>query len=626
MISSSLWYDQLIRSPLFQLFRQVKSSLLRFILAGKVKARVLLPTTLVIVLLVQTPGLTQEVPPQDLVNQKPDEKPEISVKPPILNTLESLAPPDVQSLLTGSSAEVSTVPVRLDGRILFQVAAPAIENQSGEQFSLSAQQRAQEIERRLYSLLENGVTQRNLRVSQDFDQQSNQPIIRVNGEFLSTITSLDAQINGYTNPTLKAQEIVRSVEEGLEAYFREREPDYLWRQIRWSGAISILSVLMYLGLSFLRASLRRKKQRLQADFATAEAEALRHSSPDLNTSLRARLRKQEREGWIDLKRIILRISQWIVIILSVYIMVGLFPYTRWLQIVMQRLLRLPGELGLLILTTYWTIRFGNVLIDRLFLTLQDGAVRSPEPSQRLGLRFSTFSQVIKSLVIFFICLIAAIVGLGVLGVRIGPLLTGAGLVGLAISLASQSLIQDFINGFLILLEDQYGVGDVIVVGDVWGFVETMNLRMTQLRNEEGRLITIPNSKIDIVQNLSKEWSRVDLMIPIALSSDINAALKLIEQVATDMRKDTIWGQLILEPPLLLGVDHLDHAGATVRIWIKTQPLKQWDVAREYRRRLKMAFEEASIDIGIPQQVVHFGRAQQPSSNSMSFAAPATLGS
>ena len=112
------------------------------------------------------------------------------------------------------------------------------------------------------------------------------------------------------------------------------------------------------------------------------------------------------------------------------------------------------------------------------------------------------------------------------------------------------------------------------------------------------------------------------MIPIALSSDINAALKLVEQVAADLRKDAIWSQLILEPPLLLGVDHLDHAGATVRIWIKTQPLKQWDVAREYRRRLKIAFEEAGIDIGIPQQVVHVGTAQRTSAPGISLAAPA----
>ena len=618
------WYNQLIRSPWVRVIRPMGSGSFRLPLVRRFKVTLLLPAVIA-VLLVAGSGLAQEAPPQDIVNQKPDEKPAVSVQSPVLTTLESLAPPDVQSFLTGSSADVSTAPVRLDGHTLFRVAAPAVAQSSGGQFSLSANQRAREIERRLYGLLGNGITRRNLSVSQDFDEQSNQPIIRVNGEFLSTITSLDAQINGYSNPSLKAQDIVRSVEEGLETYFQEREPDYLWRQVRWAVAIAALATLIYLGFGYLRAGLRLKKQRLQADFATAEAEASKQPAANLNTSLRARLREQEKEGWIDLKRIIFRISQWTIVILAIYAIFGLFPYTRWLQIVMQRLLQLPVELGLLILVTYWVIRFSIVLIDRLFLTLQDGAARSPEPSQRLGLRFSTFSQVIKSLIIFFICLIAAIIGLGILGVRIGPLLTGAGLVGLAISLASQNLIQDFINGFLILLEDQYGVGDVIVVGDVWGFVETMNLRMTQLRNEEGRFITIPNSKIDIVQNLSKEWSRVDLMIPIALSADINAALKLIEQVAADLRKDTIWGQLILEPPLLLGVDQLDHAGATVRIWIKTRPLKQWDVAREYRRRLKIAFEEARIDIGVPQQVVHVGSGMKSANDGVNLATPVALG-
>jgi small conductance mechanosensitive channel len=187
---------------------------------------------------------------------------------------------------------------------------------------------------------------------------------------------------------------------------------------------------------------------------------------------------------------------------------------------------------------------------------------------------------------------------------LGPLLAGAGIIGLAISLASQNLLRDIINGFLILMEDQYGVGDVIVVDEVAGLVESMNLRITQLRNEEGRLITIPNSQIAIVQNLSKEWSRVDIMIPVSHTSDINEALELIEQVAEDMRDDPKWKALILEPPLLLGVDNLDHVGATVRIWIKTLPLKQWEVAREYRRRLKIAFDQSGVNIGVPQQSLH----------------------
>ena len=627
MTPFSQWYDSWTRSPWrVQSLRKIRSFCLNSSYLPTIRSRWLALATLTLLLAIALPGLAQDALPQDIVNQKPDQKPAVSVKSPVVSTLESLAPPNVQSLLTGTSTSVSTAPVRLDGRTLFLVAAPTVEQASDQDFYLSAQQRAQEIERRLYEIIRESADPDHIEVQQDFDTQSNQPIIKVNDQFLATVTSLDAQIQGYSNPSLKAQDMVEEVEAGLQTYYQERQPQYLWQQLQWALVIAGIFAVLFLGFGYGQSRLRRQKSRLQADFAATEAELLSAPSRDPNTALRARLQERAREGWNDLKRVILRIGQWASLLLGAYLIFGLFPYSRWLQLVMQRLMQLPLELGLLILITYWLIRLSSVLVDRLFLTLQDGAIHAPEPSQRLGLRFSTFSQVLKSLLFFFICLTATIVGLSILGVRIGPLLTGAGLVGLAVSLASQNLIQDFINGFLILLEDQYGVGDVIVVGDVWGFVETMNLRMTQLRNEEGRLITIPNSKIDIVQNLSKEWARVDLMIPIALSSDINAALALIERVASDMRKDAIWGQLILEPPLLLGVDQLDHAGATVRIWIKTQPLKQWDVAREYRRRLKIAFEEASIDIGIPQQVVHFNGKGHNSSHGISFAAPASLSS
>ncbi len=179
------------------------------------------------------------------------------------------------------------------------------------------------------------------------------------------------------------------------------------------------------------------------------------------------------------------------------------------------------------------------------------------------------------------------------------------------SFASQSLIKDIINGFLVLLEDQYGVGDVITVKDLSGFVENMNLRITQLRATDGQLITIPNGQIDVVQNLSKEWSRVDLMIPVGLAADIDEALNLVETVANQLRQDALWGGLILEPPLLLGVDELTHAGATIRIWIKTLPMKQWDVAREYRRRLKIAFEHDHIPVGVPQQLIYVADSHMP---------------
>ena len=177
------------------------------------------------------------------------------------------------------------------------------------------------------------------------------------------------------------------------------------------------------------------------------------------------------------------------------------------------------------------------------------------------------------------------------------------------ALASQNLIKDAINGFLIILEDQYALGDVIAVGNVTGLVEKLNLRITQLRDAEGRLITIPNSEIKIVANLSSRWSRADLSIPVAYQADVDQALKLIETVALDMDKDPQWQEEILETPQVLGVENFSDRGLMIRVWIKTQPLKQWDVAREYRRRLKIAFDQIGIAIPVPQQAIWLNDAQ-----------------
>jgi len=176
---------------------------------------------------------------------------------------------------------------------------------------------------------------------------------------------------------------------------------------------------------------------------------------------------------------------------------------------------------------------------------------------------------------------------------------------LAISLAAQGLIKDLVNGFLILCEDQYGIGDWIAVGNVDGLVENKNLRITQIRTTEGRLITIPNSAITVVENLSKDWSRVDLAITIAYDSDVDQAIAVIKQVSHDLSQDQHWQSMIPEPPQVLGVEDLGNEGITLRIWIKTIPLAQWNVAREFRRRLKRALDDADIPIGLPQQSLWF---------------------
>ena len=156
---------------------------------------------------------------------------------------------------------------------------------------------------------------------------------------------------------------------------------------------------------------------------------------------------------------------------------------------------------------------------------------------------------------------------------------------------------------LIILEDQYAVGDVITIGEVGGLVENLNLRITQLRDGDGRLITIPNSLVDIVANHSNGWSRSDLKIPVAYQTNVDEAIELIEQVATEMYQDCECRDNILEPPLVLGIEDFAERGFIVRLWFKTEPLKQWDISREFRRRLKNTFEAAGIPLPLPQQQI-----------------------
>jgi small conductance mechanosensitive channel len=224
---------------------------------------------------------------------------------------------------------------------------------------------------------------------------------------------------------------------------------------------------------------------------------------------------------------------------------------------------------------------------------------TPESSHRLQLRVSTFSGVTKGISTIIWIGAGILIALVSLGVDVLPLLAGAGLIGVALSLASQNLIKDAINGFLIIIEDQYALGDVITVDGVGGLVENLNLRMTQLRDAEGRLITIPNSEIKVVANLSSRWSRADMSFVVSYQTDVDEVLKLMEEVAGHMYGESLWKQQIMEAPTVLGVDNFGEYGLVVRIWIKTKPLKQWDVAREYRRRLKIALEEAGINIPVP---------------------------
>lgn len=156
---------------------------------------------------------------------------------------------------------------------------------------------------------------------------------------------------------------------------------------------------------------------------------------------------------------------------------------------------------------------------------------------------------------------------------------------------------------MIIFEDQYSVGDIIELNGTTGFVENMSLRVTQLRSDGGRLSTVPHSQIATVHNLTKDWSRIDFRIEVAYEADVTDAMHIMKDVAEAMHQDAQWHDDILEPTVLIGVEKLNHTGSQILMWMKTKRLRQWDVEREYRRRLKQTFDQKGIQIGKPQQLL-----------------------
>nr|WP_242026247.1 mechanosensitive ion channel family protein [Limnothrix sp. FACHB-881] len=329
---------------------------------------------------------------------------------------------------------------------------------------------------------------------------------------------------------------------------------------------------------------------------------LSHSTPPVDPKpndsfpLAAWLQRQRRDHWLAIGRILIQIAQPSVWATASLWVLGNFPVTRWLQARIFDALEAYLKLGLATLVTYIAILLSYIAVDRATAILTAGTQIAPRTRPRLQQRVLTLSSILKSFLTVLLVILGAIVGLAGIGVDVGPLIAGAGLIGVALSLASQNLIKDAINGFLILAEDQFSVGDAIAVGNLTGRVEALTLRVTKLRDAEQRLIVIPNSEIRTVANLSNHYSQADLRIPIAYGADLDQALAILNQLSDDLAADPQWSEILLDRPQVLGIDEFSASGSMVRVWIRTTPLQQWGAAREFRRRVAIAFNAAQIGL------------------------------
>jgi moderate conductance mechanosensitive channel len=264
-------------------------------------------------------------------------------------------------------------------------------------------------------------------------------------------------------------------------------------------------------------------------------------------------------------------------------------------------------------------RLVRVLINRLLereIDVDDPLVRRLREQ-----RAQTLASLLGNVAAIAVFVVATLTILDILLQNIGPILASFGLIGLAFSFGAQSLVKDVISGTFMLIEGQFGVGDVVKVADVSGLVEKITLRTTVLRDIEGAVHIVPNGEITRVTNMTKAWSRAVLHIGVAYREDVDHVMDVLRDVLSDFHSDPEWGALLLEEPVVPGVESFSDSAVVIRIMAKTLPLKQWDVARELRRRIKKRFDREGIEIPFPHVTFYWGEGQLPGIATAGAGAP-----
>ncbi len=265
---------------------------------------------------------------------------------------------------------------------------------------------------------------------------------------------------------------------------------------------------------------------------------------------------------------------------------------------------------LLIAVMLWFVmRFVKVMLGRLEKRLIGGAIG--EPPSEAQKRAETIVRLLRQAAIIMLWLTGVLMILREIGVEIGPVLASAGVVGLAIGFGAQNLVRDVIAGFFFIIENQVRVGDVAIVNGTGGLVEAVNFRTLILRDLSGIVHVFPNGTINTLANLTQEWSAYVFDIGVAYKEDVDRVMTVMKEVGQEMREDEYFGPLILEDIEIFGVDAFADSAVVIKGRLKTKPIKQWEVGREYLRRLKNVFDHKGIEIPFPHRSIYFGENSKP---------------
>lgn len=269
------------------------------------------------------------------------------------------------------------------------------------------------------------------------------------------------------------------------------------------------------------------------------------------------------------------------------------------------------RIALIFLAGYFAVRFLRAALRHLEAVL----VRAGEATETVPgatrKRVTTLAGLLRTLGSMAIWTVVGVIALAQMGLDITPILAGAGIAGLAVGFGAQNLVRDVISGFFLVLENQVRVGDVAVVNGTGGDVEFITFRTIVLRDLGGVVHVFPHGTVNTLSNMTKVWSAYLLDVRVAYKEDTDRVVAVMRRVAEELRQDPAYAGMILEPIEVFGVDDFGDSEVTIKARIKTRPIEQWNVGREYRRRLKKAFDGEGIEIPFPARSIYVGEVSKP---------------
>ena len=289
--------------------------------------------------------------------------------------------------------------------------------------------------------------------------------------------------------------------------------------------------------------------------------------------------------------------------------------TFWQEIVSQTVVwiitTLPSLLIIVVLA-FLSLKLTNVFIHRLKPLMMKHMESGTElDTTEMKKRIDTLLNILRSLIKIIVWLMIGMLILRKIGIDIAPIIAGAGIVGLAIGFGAQELVRDFISGFFMLLENQIRTGDVALINGTGGLVERVGLRTIVLRDLSGVVHIFQNGKINTLSNMTKNWSGMAFDIGVTYKEDTDKVVEVIRRVAEDLQADSDFKNKILEPLEIFGVDQFGDSAVIIKARFKTKPIEQWAVGREFKRRLKKAFDDNNIEIPFPHRTVYWGEEIKP---------------